>query len=445
MKKSTFVVLLLAAALGGYVYYTEFRHPSEKPAEGAPKPLYTFSTADIASIRLLRPGEGAPVVLEHRDDGWVLTSPVSTRADSSNADTVANALAHVASSRSLPADPARLKEFGLDQPAATVEIHLRKGETQKLELGAKDFTGMDVYARQAGAKDVLLIPDTLLTEATRPVIELRDRAALDLNGWSLTEIDIRTPKTKFHLEKKGGDWSITEPRPSLADTDEAGNLASSLSTARFSDVVEEQANDAAIAKYGLHSPEAAIHVRNEQGREATLLIGKKDGNKYFARDAGRSLVFRVEESVVRKFLDASFDTLRDKHLLHAKAEDFSQLTIKNEKQTIKASLSADGKWLMDEPSEFKGKTMAVWHVFEPLNSSKAKEIIEHPAPAIAAKLNKPVVEIKLIDKKGAVITLAVSAQDGDAVYARSSAAQAVFKMEPYLLVQLNFMASQASP
>jgi len=445
MKKSTFVVLLLAAALGGYVYYTEFRHPSEKPAEGAPKPLYTFATADIASIRLLRPGESAPVVLEHRDDGWVLTSPVSTRADSSNADTVANALAHVASSRSLPADPARLKEFGLEQPAATVEIHLKKGETQKLELGAKDFTGMDVYARQAGAKDVLLIPDSLLTEATRPVIELRDRAALDLNGWSLTEIDIRTPKTKFHLEKRGGDWNITEPRPSLADTDEAGNFASSLSAARFSDVVEEEAKDAAIAKYGLNSPEATIRVRNEQGREATLLIGKKDGNKYFARDAGRSLVFRVEDSVVKKFLDAGFDTLRDKHLLHAKSEDFSQLTIKNEKQTIKASLSADGKWLMDEPSEFKGKTMAVWRVFEPLNSSKAKEIIEHPAPAIAAKLNKPVVEIKLTDKKGAVTTLAVSARDGDAVYARSSAAQAVFKMEPYLLVQLNFMASQASP
>jgi hypothetical protein len=190
MKKSTLVVLLLAAALGGYVYYAEFRHPSEKPVEGAPKPLYTFTSDDITSIRLTRQGESVPVVLEHREEGWVLTSPIPTRADRSNVESLASALAHVVSSRTLPADPARIKEFGLEPPAATVEIHLKKGEAQKLELGAKDFTGMDVYARLGGAKDILLVPDSVLTEATRPMIELRDRAVLELSGWSVTELDI---------------------------------------------------------------------------------------------------------------------------------------------------------------------------------------------------------------------------------------------------------------
>ncbi len=443
MKKSTLVVLLLAAALGGYVDYTEFRHPKEKTPEDAPKSLYTFSSDDVTSLRLTRQGESSPVVLEHRDDAWVLTSPVSTRADRGNADSLASALAHVASSRALPADPARMKEYGLDPPAASVEIHLKKGETQTLQLGAKDFSGMDVYAQRAGAKDVLLVPDSVLTEATRPVIELRDRAVLDLNGWSLTEIDIRTPKTKFQLEKKDGDWNITEPRPSPADSDETGNLSNSLSSARFADVAEEQAaGPAAAAKYGWNSPQATIHVRNEQGAEATLIIGKKDGDKYFARDASRSLVFHVEESLVKKFLDAGFESLRDKHLFRAKAEDFSHILIKNEKQTIKASISSDGKWLFDEPANLKGKTMSVWHLFEPLNSSKATELMDHPAAPVLAKLSKPVVEIQLTDKKGAVTTLAVSGKDGNAVYARSSATPSVFKMDSYLLTQLNFPATQ---
>ena len=444
MKKSTLVVLLLAAALGGYVYYTEIRHAAEKPAEGASKPLYTFLGNDITSIRLTRPGESAPVVLEHREEAWVLTSPVSTRADQSNVESLANSLAHVASSRTLPADPARMKEFGLEPPAASVEIHLKKGETQKLELGAKDFTGMDVYARQGGAKEVLLVPDSVLTEATRPVIELRDRAVLDLNSWSITELDIRTPKTKYRLEKKGNDWNITEPRPSPADSDEAGSLTSRLSSGRFSDVVEERAKDAAeVARYGFNSPQVTVHVRNEQGAESTFIVGKKDENKYFARDAGRSLVFHVDEALVKKFLDASFESLRDKHVLRSKAEDFSQLTIRNEKQTMKATASADGKWKVEEPAELKGKEMVAWHVFEPLNSTKATEVLEHPGAEIVSKLAKPAVEIRLTDKKGAVTTVVVSAKDGKAVYARSSAAPTVFKMDPYFLSQLDFQASQA--
>jgi hypothetical protein len=100
---------------------------------------------------------------------------------------------------------------------------------------------------------------------------------------------------------------------------------------------------------------------------------------------------------------------------------------------------------VEEPAALKGKTMAVWHVFDPLNSSKAMEVMDHPAAGILSKLDKPAVEIKLTDKKGRVTTVLVSAKDGNAVYARSSAAPAVFKMDPYFLVQLNFTGAQAAP
>ena len=444
MKKSTLVVLLLAAALGGYVYYSEFRHPSEKSVEGASTPLYTFANDEVTSIRVARAGESAPIVLEHRADGWTLTSPVEARADQSNADSLANALAHVASSRSLPADPARMKEFGLSPPAASVEMKLKKGESQKLELGAKDFTGMDVYAQKGGGKDVLLVPDSVLTEATRPVVEFRDRALLDIHGWGITEMDFRTAKAKFKFEKKDTNWNMIEPRGWPADSDEVTQLTSSLSNAKFIDVVEEQAKGAATeAKYGLNAPLLTIHLRNDQSGEATLLVGKKDENKYFARDAGRSLVFHLEESLVKKFLDETFQTLCNKYVLRSQAGEFAQLTIRNEKQTIKANQTAEGKWEVLEPADLKGKILAPWHVFEPLNSSKATEILDHPPASVLAKLAKPAVEIKLTDKKGAVTTIEVSAKDDTSVYARTSASPTVYKLDAYFLTQLNFVGSQA--
>ena len=446
MKISTLVVVLLAAALGGYVYYSEVRHPTEKPAEDAPKPLYKFQSDDIASIRLTRAGESGPVVLERGEQGWAITSPIETRADRANVDSLADTLARVASTRTLPADPKRMKEYGLEPPAATVEFRLKKGQEHTLELGAKDFSGMDVYAMEGGAKDLLLVPDTVLTEATRPLLDLRDRAVIELPSWTLTEMDFRTSKSKFRLEKKGDYWRMTEPQDAPADSDEESGLSSSLSSAKFTAVEDEQAPDKTeAARYGLTAPEVTVHVRNEQGSEATLLIGKKDGNSYYARDASRSLVFRVEDSLVKKFLDASFENLRDKHVLRANADDFSRLSIQNQKLSMTATRTSEGKWQVEDPTDLKGRTMNVWHVFEPLNTSKAAEVIDYPTGAILAKLAKPAVEIKLTDAKGAVTTVAVSAKDGDFVYARSSLAPTVFKLDPYILVQLNFTANQAAP
>ena len=438
MKWSTLAVVLVAGILGGYVYYTEIRHPKEKPVEGASQPLYQFVADDINSLRITRPGESAPVEMSRGEHGWVLKSPIQAQMDRTTVESLTTALARATVSRHLPADPTRLKEFGLEPPAATVEIGLKSGPGQKLEAGAKDFSGNAVYARQGGAKDVLLLSDSVLTELTRPVNDWRDRALLLLDSWSLTELDFRTPKTKFRLEKKGNNWDITEPRPSPADDAEPSTLSSSLSTARFTDVVEEEGHD--LARYGLAAPEISIHVRNEQGAEGTLLVGKKEDGKYFARDASRALVFRVDPSVLKNFLEASFEGLRDKHVLRGQADDYTQLSIRNANGTLAAARSAEGKWIVSEPADRKGKELFAWRVFEPISGSRATEVLDKPDAGVLAKLAKPAVEIHLTGKNSEETTVVFSAADGNAVYARSSRSPVVYKFDAYTLTQLNFKA-----
>lgn len=442
MSKSTLLVVLLAGILGGYVYYTEFRHPKEKPAENAAEQIYKFTSDDMTSLRITRQGESAPVELERREQGWVLASPVEAPADRTTVESLTSALARAASSRKLAADAARMKEFGLQPPAAVVEIKLKNGPAQRLDLGAKDFSGSYVYAQQGGSKDVLLLPDSLLNEVTRPVNELRNRSLLMLNSWNLTELDFRTPKENFRLEKKGADWNIAEPRPSPADEAEASSLVSSLSGGRFSDVVEEQGRD--LARYGLAAPQISIHARSEEGAEATLLLGKNVDGKYFARDAARSLVFRVAESDVKKFVGASFESLRDKHVLRAQADDFARLSLRNEKGTIQAEKSAEGKWIVSEPADRKGKELYSWRVFEPITGSRAKEVMDKPSAAILAKLAKPAVEIQLTGKNSETVTVVFSAVDGDSVYARSSRSPTVYKFDAYTLKQLEFPATEVT-
>jgi hypothetical protein len=448
MKKSTLFILLLAAALGGYVYYAEFRHPKPKPAESGSQPLWSFNADDVAAIRIVPGGTGAgpAIALERHEGTWILTEPVQARGDTSADDALAGALARASSSRQLAPEPTRLKEYGLDPPELSVEIRLKNNQRQRLDLGTKDFTGLNVYARQGGSGSVLLLPDAVLNEASRPLNDLRDRAVLQFSSWSLAAMDFRTPKARFRLEKQGDYWNLLEPRESPAEDSEVTSLSSDLSAAKFMDVADENPPEAVVAgRYGLAMPVMTIRARNEKGEEATLLIGKKDGANYFARDAARSMVFRIEGSLVKKFQDASFESLRDKHLLRIRQEDITQFTIRNQKQTMAAAAGKDGKWYAQEPADRKGKEMTLSYLIVPIAGARATEVIDAPSSGIQAKLAKPVVEIKFTEKNGATTTVVFSAADGNSVYARTSRAPAVYKLDAYTLTQLNFSAAEAAP
>jgi hypothetical protein len=155
------------------------------------------------------------------------------------------------------------------------------------------------------------------------------------------------------------------------------------------------------------------------------------------------MIFHVNESLVKKFAGATFATLRSKKVLRAKTEDFTRVSIHNEKGAITAALSG-GKWLVEEPATRKGKELNVGRIVDPLTNVRAKEVLDPPTPAIAAKLAKPAVEIKLTGKDGAVITITV-VQDGSDVYARSSQSPAILKFDAYFLSQLNFTAEEIAP
>jgi len=92
MKKSTGIILLLAAALAAYVYFYDLKHTkptdsSNGTEEGVPagdssansKPAFSLAAADIANLTLTRGGETS--TFEQRTDGWYMTQPVATRAE----------------------------------------------------------------------------------------------------------------------------------------------------------------------------------------------------------------------------------------------------------------------------------------------------------------------------------------------------------------------------
>ena len=168
MKKSTLILLVLALALGGAVYYYEFKRPptAEKTANES-QPAFKLQAEDITGMTIDR--GTSKVALEKHGTDWVISQPVETKADRSVIDGIATNLAGARILRTLPAAADRMEAYGLAQPAVQIGFKSKDGKQHMIVLGEKDFSGQSVYGIVDGAKDVSLLPGSLLAgRSSRP-------------------------------------------------------------------------------------------------------------------------------------------------------------------------------------------------------------------------------------------------------------------------------------
>lgn len=437
MKKSTLAVVVLALALGAWVYYREFKHPAPEKSSDESRPAFSFTAPDVTAIEIDR--QGLAMDFEKRDANWVVTRPVNTNADQSTLEGLANSLAAARISRTFAAPADRLGSYGLANPAVKLEIQLKNGTKHRMRLGDKDFSGISVFGMLDDSKDVAVLPESLLVTTDKPLDDLRDRSVLGLASGQIASFDLKNAAGEIVASKEGDVWQIAKPRATRADDGAVSALLSQVAAAKMTAIEAESAGD--LAKYGLANPALSFRVKISKGEERALLVGKKTGDDYFARDTSRSMVFRISADFAKK-LGEGFADLRDKSIVHFDAAQLSRMEIRNPNGTIVCVASKEGKWLVEEPASSKGKEVQTWKVFDPLASAKAQEVLDAPPAAIVAKLARPAVEVTLTDQSGKATKIAFSAAEGENVYARTSAAgAAVYKLPKQTLDDLSFKPS----
>jgi hypothetical protein len=433
MKKTTLAVAVLALALGAWVYYSEFKHPAAEKSSDESKPAFSFTAPDVTAIEIDR--QGQVMNFEKRDGNWVVTRPVQTNADQSVLEGLASSLAAARISRTFAASADRLGSYGLTNPGVKIAIQLKNGTKHRVQMGDKDYSGTSVYGMLDDSKDVAVLPESLLVSTDKPLDDLRDRSVLDLDSSQVSSFDLKNATGEIAASKEGDVWQIAKPRAARADDGAVSALLAQVAAAKMSAIETESAAD--LAKYGLANPALSLRVTSSKGEERALLVGKKTGDGYFARDTSRAMIFRISADFASK-LGEGFADLRDKSIVHFDAAQLSRIEIRNPSGTIVCVAGKEGKWLVEEPAASKGKEVQTWKVFDPLSSARAREVLDAPPAAIVAKLAKPAVEVTLTDQSGKATKIAFSAADGESVYGRTSAGAAVYKLPKQTLDDLSF-------
>ncbi len=298
MKKSTLLVVLLAAALGGGVWYFEFKR--EKPPEettAAAKPLFSFKQEDISALTVTRSGE--TLSLEKRGDAWRLTQPLDSATDANTVDTLLSSLSYGRINRSIPIQPPgsaeALKTYGLDGPGVTLEIKLKTKAAHRLRLGAKDFTGGNVYALVDDGKDVALVPEDIFGNASKPALEFRDRRIAVFNEENLTRLRVKNEHETFVAAKNSeGKWIVAEPAALKGKEAETERIVNALRETRADDILDSP-KPAERARLAHPAIEVELTSKDGPARKVEFSGGKGD---VYARSSIGPMLFKVSRTIL---------------------------------------------------------------------------------------------------------------------------------------------------
>ncbi|HXX45598.1 MAG TPA: DUF4340 domain-containing protein [Candidatus Acidoferrales bacterium] len=445
IRKPTLIILALAIVLGGAVYYFDWKRGNEAKPETF-KRAYSLQASDVVSFTLSHPARpGDPEIRFSKTGGsWQIVSPVATGADQSVVDGIVDQIAGAEIMQTEPGTPDRLKAYGLDPAQASLELQLANGQKHTLLVGTKSFDGNSIYAIVDGAKNVSLLPELLSTSTARTLDTLRDRAILHLDSSKVASFSIKSASGEVAAAKDNDHWKLTKPIDTPASQDAVASLLQAVSGGTINSVAGETADN--LAHYGLATPAISFAATDSSGGRFTLIVGKKDGDAYFARDISRPTIFRVNDDLYKK-LTEKFTDLRDKQVVRTASADIQQLEFHNANGAISLSRKKDGsdEWVFDAPADQKGKLASSWKILDPLTGLTAEEVIDHPAADLLAPMSKPAVTVVLTDRSGKSVTVKLSKAVGDFVYAQASDSSPLFKLKKGALDGFNLKAADLAP
>jgi len=410
---AAFVLIFLT---GAYVLYS--RHKSSEPAKTETKTeekLLTLASSHILSFTLA-PRGGVAVTCAKAGGEWAITAPKHLPADSTAVTSLLDTLTSATLSEVIEENPKSLKDYGLDSPAETLKIETDSKPGQfEIKLGDETPTGSSLYAQLGGSPRVVTLAAYLKTSLVKSLFDLRDKRAVTLGPAQIRKIVAESKGHRLTLEKNPeGVWDLVLPPAVRADKYAVENLVDRLRDLQMQSIVADEKKEA--AKYGLNSPTLRIEVSGAGGSQ-TLLVGKKDGDRYDAINSALDPVFTLNGEIVTDFGKDPAD-LRDKDLFSYSAFDVKQVSVTTP-QGRRVFEKSSGKWNQTAPktkAEPSGKVEALLDRLRELRASSFPK----PGGLASFGLAKPAYQFEVHFGAGTQTESVEIGRAGDKAFARRS-------------------------
>jgi hypothetical protein len=417
--RSFLLLLVVAAALGGYLYYDSKHEPSDEKKQDK---VFTDLQSEKIDQIAIKSDKGQATTAVKQGDKWQETQPAPVPADDAEVSGITTNLASLTVSRVIDEQPGDYKQYGLDP--ARIEVGFRAGgQERRLLLGQKTPTGSDIYARLPDKPRVFLVPSYVETTFNKSPFDLRDKTILKIDRDKVDAMSIESADHTIAVARQGSDWRLTAPVDARADFGAIEGLIGRLNTTQMKAIAANDADANALKDYGLDKAAATVHVTSGSA-QAGLAIGKSAGEGVvYAKDLSRPMVFTVESALADE-LKKPADDLRLKDLFDARSFNTTRVEIARAGQTVAFEKEKD-TWKQVTPAAKATDGAKVDALITALTNTRATGFSDK-APALDApeltatlKFDEGKQEKVVFARKGAE---AFARRDGDAGAAKIDAA-----------------------
>ena len=399
--KTTFIWVIVLSAVAGlsYMDWEKTRVDEERREEQSR--LFKFQPPEVVAITLEK--EGSAIEIERWEDGWKITKPVNTKADSAAVEKFLNNVVQSRNDADYVMDPnpttERLEEFGLANPSVTLTMKVGKDLTPHTVLFGDRAPTMGVaFARVKGDVPVYRVLADSRSEADKDVYYFRDKTVLRLNPIMVDQLSIIRQGSVIRLNlPDGGHWVIEKPMAARADHNRIFEFMGGFYNAEAKEFVEETKSN--LEKYGLDNPMASLSFWQAGDSEATvtLNIGGRNPEKrgYYASMSDRENIFLLGEELVNAIPRAAQD-LRSRQVFYLDNDRLERIEIIQPGKSAVLVRDTEKEWHRDSVKGEKVEFNLVKEFMDGLASVAVKDFVnDNPKNLNEYGLDQPSAQILL--------------------------------------------------
>ncbi len=287
----TVIAALVLALILGYLYFFQIR----KPSEGEKQRVFpVVNWGQIDEIELKYPSY--TLVCQKEGEKWfILENSKKFRADDRIISRMTKDISQMRIKKVISENANDLSGFGLDKPEVEVNAKTPK-KKYRILIGTESPTGSGTYIRVDNESRVILVNrDSVEGFLIKSANDLRDRRIISFGNVSALEIE--RGDTRISINKKGNSWELDDNKSIRVNESKVLGLLEGIEGLEVEKFVDDNPGD--LSPYGLDKPETRI-VISDADKKKTLLFGKRENGKVYAKIADEKSVYLVDDEILSK-------------------------------------------------------------------------------------------------------------------------------------------------
>jgi Domain of unknown function (DUF4340) len=356
--KSTLVLVLLAIALGAFIFFYE-RHTLDTTTRltRVERLLPEFNPLAVRAV--LVTGTNLNLRAERAARGWRLTAPVAYPGQASAIEDFLRELGELHTRQRITvadvrSQPDGLAAYGLRVPAGAIVLEMA---TNRLEfrLGTVTAENDRVYLQLAGDPDVYTAGSNFVARLPREANLWRDPALLQLDDLAFNRVAIRAPGRGFEFERDPTNlqWRLGKPIAARADKAAVETMLQRMRAWQAAGFITDTPAVTELERFGLATSELELALGDGTNDLAVVQFGGAVSNGselIFARRLPQSNVVTLPRALVEP-LRLPFTEFRERRLVGAAPQPVEQIDVRG-RDHFTLRRDPAGGWRVTEPLNF---------------------------------------------------------------------------------------------